>query len=61
MLGFDAKLGLHTFPYTINKYQPATERHEATSQALTYAKARQAKEANFIVLQNLDTRLETRS
>ena len=37
--GFDAKVGLDTFPYPINKYQTSTERHNATSQALTKAKA----------------------
>ena len=33
VLGFDPKLGLDTFPYTIHKYQPTTEPHNATSQA----------------------------
>ena len=47
VLGFDAKLGLNTFPYPINKYQLATERHNTTSQALTSAKAGQAKQANL--------------
>ena len=47
VLGFDTKLGLDTFPYSINKYQPATEHHNATSQALTYTKARQVKQANL--------------
>ena len=47
LFGFDAKLGLDTFPYHINKYQPATERHNGTSQALTNAKANQAKRANL--------------
>ena len=47
ILGFDAKLGLNTFPYPINKYQPATERHNATSQGLTSAKPSQAKQANL--------------
>ena len=46
-LGFDAKLGLNTFPYPMNKFQRATERHNATSQALTNAKASQAKQANL--------------
>ena len=32
-LSFDAKLGLNTFRYTINNYDPATEYHNATSQA----------------------------
>ena len=31
VLGFDAKLGRDTFPYPINKYQTATERHNTTS------------------------------
>ena len=47
VLDFDTKLGLNTFPYSINKYQPATECHNATSQALTSAKASQAKQANL--------------
>ena len=47
LLDFDAKLGLDTFPYLINKYQPAMECHNATSQALTSAKANQAKQANL--------------
>ena len=47
VLGFDAKLGLNTFPYPINKYQSATQCHKASSQALTNAKASQAKQANL--------------
>ena len=46
VLGFDAKLGLNIFPYHINNYQPATKRHNATFQAFTNAKDRQAKQAN---------------
>ena len=42
VLGFDAKLGHDTFPHPINRYQPATGRHNAASQALTTAKASQA-------------------
>jgi hypothetical protein len=47
VLGFDAKLGLDSFPYPINNYQPASERHNTTSQALTQAKISQAKQANI--------------
>ena len=47
VLGFDPKLGLHTIPYAINKYQSAIERHNIASQALTNAKASQVKEANL--------------
>ena len=47
VLGFDDKLGLDIFPYLINKYQPATERHNATWQALTYIQASQAKQGNL--------------
>ena len=47
VLAFDIKLGLDTFPYHINKYETATERHDTTSQALTNAKASQAKQANL--------------
>ena len=47
VLVFNAKLGLHRFPYSINRYQPAIERHNATSEALTSAKASQAKQANL--------------
>ena len=47
VLGFDAKPGLDTFPYPIKNYQPATERHNATSQALTDAKTSQAKQPNL--------------
>ena len=47
VLGFDTKLGLDTFPYPTNNYQPATERHDATSQALTSAKANQANQTNL--------------
>ena len=47
VLGLDTKLGLDTCPYPINKYQPVTERHNATSQVLTSAKASQAKQANL--------------
>ena len=47
VLGLDTKLGLDTCPYPINNYQPATERHNATSQALTSTKASQAKQANL--------------
>ena len=47
VLGFDAKLGLYTFPYQINKYQPATQHHYAISQALTSAKASQAKQVTL--------------
>ena len=41
VLGFDANLVLNTFPYFINNYQAATERHNAIFQALTSAKASQ--------------------
>ena len=47
VLYFDTKLGYNTFPYPINKYQPATESHDATTQALTSVKARRAKQANL--------------
>ena len=47
VFAFYAKLGLDTFPYLINKYQPATQRHNATSQALSSAKASQAKQVNL--------------
>ena len=47
VLDFNAKLGLDTFPYSVNKYQPATEYHNATSEALTSAKASQAKQTNL--------------
>ena len=47
VLSFDAKLGLHTFPYSINKYQPTTECHNAMSQALTSSKASLAKQVNL--------------
>ena len=47
VLGFDAKLGLDIFPYHIKQYQTATERNNAASQALTNAKASQAKHANL--------------
>ena len=47
LLGFNAKLGLDTFPYPINKYRPTTEYNNATSQALTYAKSSQAEQANL--------------
>ena len=39
VVGFDTKLGLDTFSYSINKYQPGTERHNATPQDLHNAKA----------------------
>ena len=41
------KLGLHTFSYPIHNYQPAIEHNKAISQALTNAKASQAKEGNL--------------
>ena len=47
ILAFDAKLRLYTFPYPINKYQLVTDSYNATSQALTSAKASQAKQANL--------------
>ena len=47
VLGFDAKLALDIFCYHINNYQPATDRHNATSQRLTSANASQAKQANL--------------
>ena len=47
VFGVDAKLGLDIFPYPINEYQPAMERHNTMSQALTSAKARQAKQAKL--------------
>ena len=47
VLGFDAKQGLDTFPYPINKYQRATEDHNATSEALTTAKASHAKQVSL--------------
>ena len=43
VLGFDAKLGLHTIPYPINKYQTATEPHNDISHPLTNAKTSPAK------------------
>ena len=47
VLGFDTKQGLNTFPYLINKYQPATECHNVTSQALINAKTSQANQSNL--------------
>ena len=47
VLGFDAKLGLDTFPHTISNYQPVIEHYNATSQALFNAKPSQAKKANL--------------
>ena len=32
VLSFDAKLGLDSFPYFINNYQPVTEYYNTTSQ-----------------------------
>ena len=48
VFGFDVNLGLSTFPYTINQYQPAMEHHNATFQGLTNAKATHAKQVNLI-------------
>ena len=47
VLGFDCKLGLHTLPYLINEYQPAMEHYNAAPQALTNAKAGEAKQAKL--------------
>ena len=47
VLDLNDNLGLNTFPYPINNYQPATLRHTAESQALTRAKASPAKQANL--------------
>ena len=47
VLGIDAKPGLDTFSYPSNNYQPAIERHNAISQALTNAKAILAKKRNL--------------
>ena len=47
VLGFEAKLGLNTFPYPINKYQPSRECDNAISQTLTNAKTSQAKQTNL--------------
>ena len=47
VLGCDTTLALDRFPHLINKYQLAMERHNATSQALTNAKASQVKKANL--------------
>ena len=46
VLGFDENLGLDTFPYPINKYQTATEHHNATSQGFINDKAMEAMQAN---------------
>ena len=43
VLAFDDKPGLDTFPDLMNNYQLATQCHNATSQAVTNAKASQAK------------------
>jgi len=46
LLGFEAKLGPSSFPYSINPYTPAEERHLDTSRNLYSSKVKQAKQAN---------------
>jgi len=46
MLGFEAKLGPSSFPYLINPYTSAEERHLDTSRNLYSYKVKQAKQAN---------------
>jgi len=46
LLGFEAKLGPFSFPYPINPYTPAEERHLDTSHNLYSSKVKQAKQAN---------------
>jgi len=46
LLGFEAKLGPFSFPYPINPYTPAEERHLDTSRNLYSFKVKQAKQAN---------------
>jgi len=46
LLGFEAKLGPASFPYPINPYTPAEERHLDTSRNLYSSKVKQAKQAN---------------
>jgi len=46
LLGFEAKLGPSSFPYPINPYTPAEERHLDTSRNLYSSKVKQAKQAN---------------
>jgi len=46
LLGFEPKLGPSSFPYPINPYTPAEERHLDTSRNLYSSKVKQAKQAN---------------
>jgi len=46
LLGFEAKLGPSSFPYPINPYTPAEERHLDSSRNLYSSKVKQAKQAN---------------
>ena len=46
LLGFEAKLGPSSFPYPINPYTPAEERHLDTSRNLHSYNVKQAKQAN---------------
>jgi len=46
LLGFEANLGPSSFPYPINPYTPAEERHLDTSRNLYSSKVKQAKQAN---------------
>jgi len=46
LLGFEAKLGPSSFPYPINPYTPAEERHLDTSRNLYSSNVKQAKQAN---------------
>ena len=47
VLDFDSKRGLDMIPYSMNNYQPATERHHSTFWALTNATASQVKIVNL--------------
>jgi len=46
LLGFEAKQGLCSFPYSITPYTPAEQRHLDTSRNLYSSKVKQAKRAN---------------
>jgi len=46
LLGCEAKLGPYSFPYPINLYTPAEERHLDTSRNLYSSKVKQATQAN---------------
>jgi len=46
LLGFEAKLGPSSFPYSITPYTPAEECHLDTFRNLYFSKVKQAKQAN---------------